>query len=130
MNNKEMERELISIPCLDPGFVQASDACEKWLKTYNTPNYRNSLFFNGPLLLYSTANFVEHSDIKRTTTPNIFKNKVKKVILNFQGEEESIEWKVDNFALYKCKGLRAGSTKRNAFKLEKIFLRFYCYFMS
>ena len=52
-------------------------------------------------------------DIKRTTTPNIFKNKVKKVILDCQGEGETIEWKVDNFALYKCKGLRAGSNKRN-----------------
>ena len=44
-----------------------------------------------------TTNFVEHSDIKRTTTPNIFKNKVKKVILDCQGEGETIEWEVDNF---------------------------------
>ena len=43
----------------------------------------------GPLL-YSTNNFVEHSDIKRTTTPNIFKNKVKKVVLDCQGEGETI----------------------------------------
>ena len=57
---------------------------------------------------------VEHSDIKRTSTPNIFKNKVKKVILDCQGEGETIEWEVDNFALYKCKGLqRAASNKRN-----------------
>ena len=63
----------------------------------------------GPLL-YCTTNFVEHSDIKRTTTSNIFKNKV---ILEFQGEGETIEWEVNNFALYKCKGLRAASTKRN-----------------
>ena len=82
------------------------DDCEIWLKTYNTPTYRNSLFFKGPLL-YSV---VENSDIKRTTTPNIFK---KKVILDCQGEGETIEWEVDNFALYKCKGLRAGSNKRN-----------------
>ena len=60
-----------------------------------------------------TANFVENSDIKRTNTPNIFKNKVKKVILGCQGEGETIEWEMDNFALYKCKGLRAGSNKRN-----------------
>ena len=75
---------------------------------------RNYLFLKGPLL-YSTTNFVENSDIKRTTTPNIFKNKVKKVILDCQGEGETIEWEVDNFALslYKCKGLRAGSHKRN-----------------
>ena len=89
------------------------DDCEKWLKTYNTLTYRNSLFFKRPLL-YSTTNFVEHSDIKRTSTPNIFKKKVKKVILDCQGEGETIEWEVDNFALYKCKGLqRAGSNKRN-----------------
>ena len=41
-----------------------------------TKNLQHSyLFFNGPLLLYSTANFVEHSDSKRTTTPKILKNK-------------------------------------------------------
>ena len=85
---------------------------KKWQKTYNTPSNRNSLFFKGPLL-YSTTNFVENSDIKRTTTPNIFKNKVKKVILECQGEGETIEWEVDNFAVYKCKGLRAGSNKLN-----------------
>ena len=98
----------------------------------NSPTYRNSLFFNGPLLLYSTANFVEHSDIKRTTTTKIFKNKLKKVILDcrLSRGRRKHRMEVDNFALYKCKGLRDGSTKRNAFKIEKIFLRFYCYFMS
>ena len=101
-----------TIPTYSPEHGSTHDDCEKWLKTYNTPTYRNSLFFKGPLL-YSTTNFVEHSDIKRTTTPNIFKNKVKKVILDCQGEGETIEWEVDNFALYKCKGLRAGSNKRN-----------------
>ena len=40
-------------------------------------------------------------------------NKVKKVILDCQGEGETIEWEVDNFDLYKCKGLRASSNKRN-----------------
>ena len=101
-----------TIPTYSPEHGSTHDDCEKWLKTYNTPTYRNSLFFKGPLL-YSTTNFVEHSDIKRTTTPNIFKNKVKKVILDCQGEGETIEWEVDNFASYKCKGLRAGSNKRN-----------------
>ena len=101
-----------TIPTYSPEHGSTHDDCEKWLKTYNTPTYRNSLFFKGPLL-YSTTNFVEHYDIKRTTTPNIFKNKVKKVILDCQGEGETIEWEVDNFALYKCKGLRAGSNKRN-----------------
>ena len=101
-----------TIPTYSPEHGSTHDDCEKWLKTYNTPTYRNSLFFKGPLL-YSTTNFVEHSDIKRTTTPNIFKNKLKKVILDCQGEGETIEWEVDNFALYKCKGLRAGSNKRN-----------------
>ena len=61
------------------------DLLKNGLKTYNTPTYRNSLFFKGPLL-YSTTNFVENSDIKRTTTPNLFKNKVKKIILDCQGE--------------------------------------------
>ena len=101
-------------PSYSPEHGSTHDNCEKWLKTYNTPTYRNYLFLKGPLL-YSTTNFVENSDIKRTTTPNIFKNKVKKVILDCQGEGETIEWEVDNFALslYKCKGLRAGSHKRN-----------------
>ena len=78
-----------TIPTYSPEHGSTHDDCEKWLKTYNTPTYRNSLFFKGPLL-YSTTNFVEHSDIKRTTTPNIFKNKVKKVILDCQGEGETI----------------------------------------
>ena len=101
-----------TIPTYRPGHDShgsTHDDCEKWLKTYNTPTYRNSLFFKGPLL-YSTTNFVENSDIKRTT---IFKNKVKKVIFDCQGEGETIEWEVDNFALYKFKRLRAGSNKRN-----------------
>ena len=76
-----------TIPTYSPEHGSTHDDCEKWLKTYNTPTYRNSLFFKGPLL-YSTTNFVEHSDIKRTTTPNIFKNKVKKVILDCEGKEK------------------------------------------
>ena len=67
-----------TIPTYSPEHGSTHDDCEKWLKTYNTPTYRNSLFFKGPLL-YSTTNFVENFDIKQTTTPNIFKNKVKKV---------------------------------------------------
>ena len=74
-----------AIPTYSPEPGPTHDDCEKWLKTYNTPTYRNSLFFKGRLL-YSTANFIEHSDM-RTITPKIFKNKVKKVILDCQGEE-------------------------------------------
>ena len=51
-----------TIPTYSPEHGSTHDDCEKWLKTYNTPTYRNSLFFKGPLL-YSTTNFVENSDI-------------------------------------------------------------------
>ena len=47
-----------TIPTYSPEHGTTHDDCEKWLKTYNTPTYRNSLFFKGPLL-YSTTNFVE-----------------------------------------------------------------------
>ena len=56
------------IPTYSPEHGSTHDDCEKSLKTNNTPTYRNSLFFKGPLL-YSTTNFVENSDVKRTTTP-------------------------------------------------------------
>ena len=84
-----MLNKIRSFPSLLPNSIVATipthspehDDCEKWLKTYNTPTYRNSLFFKGPLL-YSPTNFVERPDIKRTTNPK----KVKKVILDCQGE--------------------------------------------
>ena len=50
---------------------------------------------------------------KHTGMHALYQNKVKKVILDCQGEGETIEWEVDNFALCKCKGLRAGSNKGN-----------------
>ena len=41
--------------------------CEQWLRTYNIPTCRNSLFFKGPLL-YSTKHFVENIDANGLTT--------------------------------------------------------------
>ena len=34
-----------TIPTYSPEHESTHDDCEKWLKTYNTPTYRNSLFF-------------------------------------------------------------------------------------
>ena len=55
-----------TIPTYSPEHGSTHDDCEKWLKTYNTPSYRNFLVFQGAsvIVLYSTTNFVEHSDIK------------------------------------------------------------------
>ena len=36
-----------TIPTYSPEHGSTHDDCEKWLKTYNTPTYRNSLFFKG-----------------------------------------------------------------------------------
>ena len=72
------------------------------------------MLFKGPLL-YSTTNCVEHSDIKRTTTPNIFNKKSKESNFGLSRGRRTIEWEVDNFALYK-------QTKQRNSKIHSIFL--------
>ena len=42
-----------TIPTYSPEHGSTHNNCEKWLKTYNTLTYRNSLFFKGYLLYYT-----------------------------------------------------------------------------
>ena len=101
-----------TIPTNSPEPGSNHNDCETWLRTYNTTIYRNSLFFRGPLL-FSTTNVLDNIDLKILSTPNLFKNKVKKSIFDYQKVGKSSEWETDNFVLYNYRGLRAGSTKRN-----------------
>ena len=103
---------IATIPNNSPEPGSTHNDCETWLRTYNTATYRNSLFFRGPLL-YSTTNVFDNIDLKILSTPNLFKNKVRKSIFDYQRVGEISEWETHNFVLYTYKGLRAGSTKRH-----------------
>ena len=90
---------IATIPNNSPEPGSTHNDCETWLRAYNTNTYRNSLFFKGPLL-YSTTNVLENIDSKVHSTLNVFKNKVRKSIFNYQRVGEISEWEADNFVLY------------------------------
>ena len=77
--------------------------CLDWLTTYNTPIFRPSIFYKGPML-----SITQHNDT--ITTPsslfsiNIFKNSTKRELLKLQSSGNDEEW--PNFLLYNIPGLR------------------------
>ena len=86
--------------------------CDMWLKVYNTPTYRNSLFFKGPML-FSTLKIVDDITREKHVYIKSFKNRVRSVLFDCQNAGENISWETSNFVLYNYRGLRSEATKRN-----------------
>ena len=79
------------------------ESCHTWLEIYGRIPYCQSMFYKGPLLAITQEN------ISATTLPslfslNIYKNSVKRLLLNLQNQGDSDDW--PSFLLYNIPGLR------------------------
>ena len=92
-----------TIPDNVPNCESTHITSTEWLNIYNTINFRPSVFNKGPLL------FISEHNTSATTLPslfshNIYKNSVKRMLLNLQSEGPPDEW--NNFLLFNIPGLR------------------------
>ncbi|KAL5253023.1 hypothetical protein ACHWQZ_G015697 [Mnemiopsis leidyi] len=91
--------------------------CEEWLSTYNTPTFRQSIFYKGPML-----SITEHSNT--ITIPsslfsiNIFKNSAKRELIKLQSAGNDENW--PTFLLYDIPGLRK-SPRENGQAIDYYF---------
>ena len=95
-----------------PNIGSNHEDCGMWLKVYNTPTYRNSLFFKGPML-FSTLELVDDITKEKHVYIKSLKNRVRAVLLDCQNAGDTILWETSNFVLYNYRGLRSEATKRN-----------------
>ena len=80
-----------------------------WYQTYNTPTYRLSTFFKGPILftnLYTDNDWITYDNLNR------FKSNIKNYLLKDAQCNTKIvtdEWIPENFPLYQITGLRSSA---------------------
>ena len=101
-------RETIASNAPVPGSNHETN--QDWLSKYNNHIYQNTLFFKGPLLTTITE-FSELITIPNLLNYNIYKNDLKKYLLNAQSRGD-IEWPSSNFPLYNIPGLRRGPQRQ------------------
>ena len=101
-------RETISSNAPVPGSNHETN--QDWLSKYNNHIYQNTLFFKGPLLTTITE-FLELITIPNLLNYNIYKNDLKKCLINAQSRGD-IEWSSSNFPLYNIPGLRRGAERQ------------------
>ena len=79
--------------------------CAEWLKVYNEIPYRSSVFYKGPILAISdfNQNLLTNS-LACLFSPEIYKNTVKRSLLNQQSEGADSEW--PQFLIFLLTGLR------------------------
>ena len=87
-------------------------SCQQWLAEYGSTHYRTSIFFKGPVL----CNDQKYTDL--CTPPallsvKVFKNNVKRMLLDLQELGDKDEWQPENFWLYSIKGLRSSDRLNN-----------------
>ena len=88
-----------------PEYGSTDETCKNWLETYNNHIYRNSLFFKGPLL-YISEDIYNELDPESLFSLDVYKAKIKQLLLNLQGNGVQTEWLNENFPLYNISGLR------------------------
>ena len=77
---------------------------KEWLDIYNTPVYRDSIFFKGPLLAIHPENEKLLSKQNNTTSLYTYKHSLRKLLVELQGSGDSDEWPV--FMINNINGLR------------------------
>ena len=81
---------------------------------YNTASYRNSIFFNGPLL-FVDASIDEAFNSVSCQSLKAFKSQCKKTILKLQKGDDCVnEWSTSKFLLHEISGLRRSTRNRNS----------------
>ncbi len=94
-----------TIPKDSPIPSSTHETCDNWLKFYDNCYYRNSLFYKGPLLIYSHS-LDESLPLVSYINMKSYKNNVKSSILKIQGSGNVNEWQPNNFPLHAIQGLR------------------------
>ncbi len=116
MNKVHNLPHLLPKPVLDtiaadspnPSINDQSSYLSVWYQTYNTPTYRMSTFFKGPLLftdLYKNNDWITYNNITK------FKTNIKfHLLIDIQyndTDNTTCKWSPDNFPLYQVTGLRS-----------------------
>ncbi len=98
-------RSTISESAPSREFRATQETCDTWYDEFNTPNYRKSVFFKGPLMFIDSL-------VDNTITPKsvqsvkAYKAECKRVMLNLQKEGSDNDWSQNIFLLYTVSGLR------------------------
>ena len=80
------------------------ETCLAWVDRYNNKNYRNSIFFKGPLLYTDMSN--SNPNWNSCFSTNSLKSNIKRVLREIQANGDSVEWQANNFKLYNIQGPR------------------------
>ena len=84
------------------------ETCEAWLTKLGNGQYRNSIFYKGPLLA-ADPKCCDFSTLATFLTIKAYKNNVKRGLLSLQTNGDENEWQMDNFLLFNISGLRRSS---------------------
>ena len=101
-----------TIPDNSPLPDSTHETCEPWLMTYNSIHFRSSLFYKGPTLAIIP-------EIVQLTSPSsllkikIYRDNVKRFLLDYQSSGEENEWLPLNHILNNIPGLRKSERLRN-----------------
>ena len=101
-------RQLIPKNVPTPGTIHDDQSAVVWMSSYNTTQYRASLFYKGPLFYSEIMKFLNPDNNK---TFQSYKTTIKTYLQKLQASGNTDEWLTENFKLYNSKGLR--QSKRN-----------------
>jgi len=91
-----------------------AEASFDWFNDYNTATYRNSIFFNGPLL-FVDASIDEAFNSVSCQSLKAFKSQCRKTILKLQRGDDCVnEWSTSKFPIHEISGLRRSTRNRNS----------------
>jgi len=91
-----------------------AEASFDWFNDYNTATYRNSIFFNGPLL-FVDASIDEAFNSVSCQSLKAFKSQCRKTILKLQRGDDCVnEWSTSKFLIHEISGLRRSTRNRNS----------------
>ena len=91
------------IPNNSPNFNPTESVHQEWMNKYTTLNFRNTLFFKGPILF---------NDFMKACPAVLAKNCVKKFLLEYQSKGDPNDWESSNNILFNINGPRR--SERNA----------------
>ena len=93
-----------------PTNTSTFESSSKWLESFGTPIYRQSIFYKGPLLALREE-YDELSTSIHKGYLKAYKNRVKGKLFETQFSGDEIEWDPENFAINHIPGLRKSERK-------------------
>ena len=96
----------------NPNYIEQDNFLSAWYKLHNTPVYRTSIYFKGPILFMNTYSDPE-SDWISYDNPNRYKLNVKtylvKDVQSKYANDDTHLWVPENFPLNAIAGLRTSA---------------------